>query len=102
MQGAVDQSAQWKSQAELYRHFQKHRWKLRVSTPSDYDASARATIRGGKRYEYEDDSTGLSRVGYFEGQTLRHTALTSDERVILSHFRANYRDYPRRRRGSTY
>jgi hypothetical protein len=102
VQGAVDQSAQWRSQTELYRHFQKHRWKLGVKTASAYDVSARATIRAGKRFEYEDDTTLLRRVGYFEEQTLRFTALTLDEKIILSHYRTDDRNYPRRRRGSTY
>ena len=53
---------------------------------ADYDASARATIRVGKRFTYRDPDTGEPRVGYFAMGSGKLTILQQDEAVILSHF----------------
>lgn len=94
-------TARWPSPAHLASHFEKHGPKLGFVSESEYDASARTTIRGGRRFTYEDPGSGEARVGCFDGRSGLFTALTADETVILTHFLADG-DYVRNLTASTY
>jgi hypothetical protein len=72
-----------------------------MRTPAEYDASARAAIRSGKRFTYVDPDTGRPRVGYFAVMSSKFTALSAGEREILTHFVATRR-YVRDLPSSTY
>jgi hypothetical protein len=80
------QQPEWRSSAELQRHFSLHGSKLRVNNLHDYDASARETIDIGTRFNYRDRFTGEWRAGYYGAETRRFTALTHDETEILTHY----------------
>jgi hypothetical protein len=79
--------ARWTSERERSRHFQKHGPLLGQRTEDEYEASARATIRVGQRFTYEDSGTGRPRVGYYHVRTERFTALNERETRLLTHFR---------------
>lgn len=79
--------ARWTSERERSGHFQKHGPLLGRLTEDDCDASARATIRVGQRFTYEDAGTGRQRVGYYHARTERFTALNETETRILTHCR---------------
>ena len=88
MQGTPDITAQWPSDPDyLTDKFEEHQADLRVRTREDYDRSARATIRAGRRFTYTDRSSGETRVGYYDARTRRFTALSPDERRLITHFR---------------
>lgn len=76
----------WRSRASELDHFEDHGSEVRSDSPERYTASALATIRVGRRFTYDDESTGQPRVGYFHRPTRRLTILTDDERIIVSHF----------------
>ncbi len=77
-------------------HFTKHGYKFPFANVSDYDASARETIRTGIPFAYlhvdpDDPTIQEPRAGYFDRPTARFpqgrfTALTEDEALILSHY----------------
>jgi hypothetical protein len=93
MQNTPAQSAVWPDPS-LYEHFLKHHLGLGLKWVTEYEASARKTIEIGKRFTYTSKG-GQPRVGYFHAATRRFTALTTNERRIISHFRANDENYPR-------
>jgi hypothetical protein len=101
-QGAPADTAQWPNPGYCQRHFRQHRSGLGVATVADYDRSARATIRAGRRFSFTDRDSGQLRVGYYEVRTRRFTALTADERRLRSHYRTDDASYPRRLPDSTY
>ena len=79
---------------------------LGVRSPAEYDDSARETIRDGICLIYTyvdpvDPALQEARVGYFDPATGRFTAMTEDERLILSHFAAT-ESYVRNLPDSTY
>lgn len=78
--------APWASDDTLSDHFAKHRLELGYQRIVEYDESARATIRSGKRFTYRDPSTGRERVGYYDRQTMRLTVLNRSETRIVTHF----------------
>lgn len=80
------QQPEWRSTAELRRHFRKHRRKLAIRTVQEYDASARETINNGKRFTFRDRWTGDWRAGFYEVVTGRLTVLTEDEELIVTHY----------------
>jgi hypothetical protein len=100
MQKTPAQSAVWPDPS-LYEHFLKHRLGLGVKWVTDYEASARRTIEIGKRFQYTDKG-GQPRVGYFHRPTRRFTALTQNERRIVSHYKVDDADYPRQLLDSDY
>jgi hypothetical protein len=81
--------AEWRSAAHLARHFRNHHRRLGVRTIAAYDASARETIEAGTYFEYRDLDSGDARIGYYDRESQRFTALTSDEEVILTHYRCS-------------
>jgi hypothetical protein len=89
MQGTPDLTAEWPDPAYRRSHFRFHRAQLGIQTEDDYDASARETIRNGVRLLYTDRESGEDRVGYFVPERRRFTALSDDEAIITSHFRAS-------------
>jgi pyocin large subunit-like protein len=102
MQGGPDSIAQWPDADYFQEHFELHRSELNVQTAAAYDRSARATIRAGRRFTYTDRPSGETRVGYYDARTRRFTALSPDERRIITHFRPDDPYYARRRPDSTY
>lgn len=64
-------------------------------------ASARETIRQGRRFLYQDRGTGQTRVGYFDPRSGHFTALTRDETTIVTHFFTD-EQYVRRLPATTY
>jgi len=102
MQAGPADTAEWPDQQQEYRHFQKHRWRLHVHTVEAYTRSARATIRVGREFTYDDPDFGEPRVGYYDRRQRRFTALTDDRQTILTHFRPDSLDYVRKLPRSTY
>ena len=93
----------WANQAKLRSHFLKHGYEVGATTAREYDLSARNTVANGTRFTYVDRSTKQRRVGYFDKATGRFTALTDNERRIVSHFRPPAGEhYARTRLKSTY
>jgi hypothetical protein len=79
--------APWLSDDELDHHYRIHHWDVPAGSISEYDASARATIRDGQRFTYTDPGRGRPHVGYYDSETGLFTALSGDGRLILTHFR---------------
>jgi hypothetical protein len=73
-----------------------------VQTVEEYDASARETIRVGRYFEYRDLRSNGPRVGYYDPQTGRFTALSYDESTLLSHYRCAEHYVAESLVGSTY
>ena len=78
--------APWVSSHERSKHFRKHGQALERETVEEYDRSARATIRAGKRFIYRDTTTSEQRVGYFDGRYERLTVVDDREATIVTHF----------------
>ncbi len=76
--------AQWGDPPALWNHYTKHRNDVGASTPEEYDASARTTIRNGIRFEYRERN-GVQRVGYYDKPRGLFTALDRSERRITTH-----------------
>src|SRR6185437_802640 len=91
----------WANASRLSLHFRKHGVALGAATVADYDASARGTIRAGRRFSYRDQNTGETRVGYFDFRTSRLTILNVAETRIVSHFSCR-ESYVRKLPGSDY
>ena len=100
MQAGAD--AEWPSVWYLEDKFALHHWDVGVQTIEEYDASARATIEHGQRFEYHDRKAGETRVGYWDAEAGLFTALRADERRLITHFRPDDPDYPLGLPGSTY
>ena len=77
----------WTSEPERQWHFRKHGLSLRTPTVEAYDASARGTIRAGRRFTYRQWVSGQARVGYYDPATQRLTILNARETRVVSHFR---------------
>lgn len=86
MSSSPADTARWRSEAELKSHFNKHRHKMSIQSISNYDTSARATIRVGKRFTYLDPDWGQPRVGYYAVSSNKLTVLDDTESQIKSHF----------------
>jgi len=94
--------ADWRSSAHLARHFRDHHRRLGVRSVAAYDASARETIEVGTYFEYRDLDSGDARVGYYDGEKQRFTALTDDGETILTHYRCSESYVANSLIGSTY
>jgi hypothetical protein len=70
---------------QLEAHFQRHPEGYR--TVEEYDQGARETIRQGVAFTYVDRTTSLPRLGFYEPETNRFTALTRGGDRITTHFR---------------
>ncbi len=102
MQGTAHPAARWPSPDQLRDKFEEHAADLGVGTVEEYDGSARPTIRAGRRFQYTDRQSGESRVGYYDARRRRFTALSPDERRLITHFRPDDPRDPRRLPDSTY
>jgi pyocin large subunit-like protein len=103
MQASPEEHVPWPSDDELTDHFSEHHWDVNARTVEEYDASARATIRDGTRFSYDDPKTGRKRIGYYDPETGLLTALRGDGSAILTHFAPeDGEDYVRRLPRSTY
>jgi len=78
--------APWADAEELADHYAAHRWDTNCTGILEYDASARATIRDGVRFTYDDRASGRPRIGYFDPETGLLTVLRGDGARILTHF----------------
>jgi hypothetical protein len=76
--------ARW-APGQLGAHFQRHPEGYR--TVEEYDRGARETIRQGIAFTYVDRTTDLPRLGFYERETNRFTALTRSGDRITTHFR---------------
>jgi pyocin large subunit-like protein len=86
---------------ELEEHFRKHPEGYRSA--EEYDRGARETIRRGVRFTYRDSQSDAPRLGFYDRETNRFTALTGDGRRITTHFRPDRGErYVRGLPGSTY
>jgi hypothetical protein len=92
--------APWGEPPEQWNHYAKHGPEVGASTPAEYDASARATIKRGVRPTYRERN-GVPRVGYYDRATGLFTSLDRHELRITSHFAAS-EQYVRGLRDSTY
>ncbi|MFN8532447.1 MAG: hypothetical protein U0556_02745 [Dehalococcoidia bacterium] len=93
-------SAVWAS-GELAEHYKKHPEGYR--SQSDYDQGARDTIREGVAFTYRDTQSDTPRLGYYQRDGNRFTALTADGRRITTHFRPDRGEsYVRGLPGSSY
>ena len=78
--------APWADADELADHYTAHCWDTNCASIPEYDASARATIRDGIRFTYDDRASGRPRIGYFDPETELLTVLRGDGARILTHF----------------
>jgi pyocin large subunit-like protein len=86
---------------ELEAHYRKHPDGYR--SVDEYDRGARETIRVGRRFDYRDTQSNAPRLGFYDPETNRFTALTADGRRITTHFRPDRGErYVRGLPGSTY
>jgi hypothetical protein len=95
------ETARWRNAEDLAEHAAEHGPELGLLSAAEYDASARETVRQGRRFLYQDRGTGRTRVGYFDPRSGRFTALSHDEATILTHFYTD-RQYVRRLPSTTY
>jgi pyocin large subunit-like protein len=103
MQASREEQAPWPSDDELADHYSDHHWDMNARTVQEYDASARATIRDGTRFTYDDPKTSRLRIGYYDPETGLLTALLGDGSEILTHFAPDDgEDYVRDLPHSTY
>lgn len=97
---AIASTATW-APGQLEAHFQKHGEQM--ASTSDYDASARATIREGRAFTYVDRESRTQRLGFYDRGTNRFTSVTNDGRRITTHFRPDTGErYVRRLDRSSY
>jgi hypothetical protein len=78
MAGTLEEDAPWADNDELADHYWQHHWDMDAHSILEYDASARATIRDGTRFTYNQPGSGQPRVGYFDSATGLFTALRGD------------------------
>ena len=79
---------EWQSRGHLEDHFTDHGPEVGARTVEEYDASARIVVeRADIIFAYEDPTTHLPRVGCYDSETGLFTALSDDDRWIVSHFR---------------
>jgi hypothetical protein len=91
----------WRHPAVRWNHYVDHGRALGVRTVDQYDQSAVETITAGRRFTYNDPSTGLPRVGYYDHPTRRFVGLSDDEVIIVTHF-VTHEGYVRALPNSTY
>jgi pyocin large subunit-like protein len=94
--------AEWRSPEHLARHFRDHHHRLGARTIAAYDASARETMELGTYFEYRDLDSGDARIGYYDRETRRFTAMTGDGELILTHYRCSEAYVTNSLIGSTY
>ena len=79
--------AEWRTREELEAHFALHGRDVGARTVEEYEASSKDVLGRGTLFEYEDGATGEPRLGYYDRDTRRFTAVTEDDRWIKTHFR---------------
>ena len=73
------------------------------ASESDYDASARETIRIGTAFTYVDRESNVERLGFFQKESNRFIGVTRDGRRITTQFRPDRGEaYVRGLNRSTY
>ena len=92
---------EWRSPKRLVDHFEKHGQRMGLDNIDAYDASARATIARGTIFGYEDEETGEWRVGYYDREAGLFTAVSDDDRYIVTHYPSD-EDYVLDLTDSTY
>jgi len=85
---ASDNAApRWRSRLAERHHFERHGAEVGAGDAERYTASALATIRSGRRFTFQDATTGDPRIGYFQRRTGRLTVVSADGLFIVTHFR---------------
>lgn len=79
--------SEWMSRDDLERHFGLHGRDVGARTLEAYEASSKDVVERGTLFEYEYGPTGERRLGYYDRDTRRFTAVTEDDRWIKTHFR---------------
>ncbi|MCC6174594.1 MAG: hypothetical protein IT305_04745 [Chloroflexi bacterium] len=79
-------SARW-APGQLDAHFDKHGRAGPYPTVQAYDAAARETIRVGTAFTYIDRESNAERLGFYDREGNRFTAVTRDGTRITTFFR---------------
>lgn len=95
-------AAAWPDDDQLWDHFQKHGQRLGTRTVDAYKRSSIATITGGQRFTFTDRKTLKPRIGFYNQNNGKFTAVTEDEKEIVSHFLPKDKRYPYKLLDSTY
>jgi hypothetical protein len=82
----IAREATW-APGQLRAHFEKHGNEGPWASESDYDASARETVRVGTAFTYQDRESNAERLGFFQKDSNRFTAVTRDGRRITTQFK---------------
>jgi pyocin large subunit-like protein len=82
----IAREAAW-APGQLEAHVEKHGREGPWASESEYDASARETIRIGTSFTYMDRESNAERLGSYHKQTNRFTGVTRDGRRITTHFK---------------
>jgi pyocin large subunit-like protein len=82
----IAREATW-APGQLRAHFEKHGKEGPWASESQFDASARETIRIGTPFTYMDRESNAERLGFYHRDSNRFTAVTRDGRRITTQFR---------------
>jgi len=94
--------ASW-APGSLASHVEKHGREGPYRSAAEYDAAARATIRDGAAFRYQDRESDAERLGFYDKAGNRFTGVTRDGRRITTHFRPDRGEaYVRGLERSTY
>jgi pyocin large subunit-like protein len=98
----IAREATW-APGQLRAHFEKHGKEGPWASESEYDASARETIRVGTAFTYVDRESNAERLGFFQKENNRFTGVTRDGRRITTLFKPDRGEaYVRGLERSTY
>jgi len=82
----IAREATW-APGQLRAHFEKHGKEGPWASESEYDASARETIRVGTAFTYLDRESNAERLGFFQKESNRFAGVTRDGRRITTQFK---------------
>ena len=82
----IAREATW-APGQLRAHFEKHGKEGPWASESEYDASARETIRVGTAFTYVDRESNAERLGFFQKESNRFVGVTRDGRRITTQFK---------------
>jgi pyocin large subunit-like protein len=82
----IAREAAW-APGQLRAHVDKHGREGPWASESEYDASARETIRIGAAFAYQDRESNAERLGFYHNDTNRFTGVTRDGRRITTQFK---------------
>jgi pyocin large subunit-like protein len=82
----IAREATW-APGQLRAHVDKHGREGPWASESEYDASARDTIRIGTAFTYRDRESNAQRLGFYHKDSNRFTGVTRDGRRITTQFK---------------